>query len=82
MLPHTGGTGSISGLGIKILHVMHGDKKRDREREENLLKKKKSEPGRPIKMIIDKREAMRNEFNRDHFNRMKRTEIYFRGALC
>lgn len=40
MLPHTGGTGSISGLGIKILHVMHGGKKRDREREENLLKKK------------------------------------------
>ena len=33
-------------------------------------------------MVIDKREAMRNEFNRDHFNRMKRTEIYFRGALC
>ena len=56
--------------------------KRETEREENLLKKKKSESGRPVKMIIDKREAMRNEFKRDHFNRMKRTEIYFRGTLC
>ena len=35
-----GGTGSISGLGIKILHAMHGGKKRDREREENLFFKK------------------------------------------
>lgn len=55
--------------------------KRETEREENLLKKKKSESGRPVKMIIDKREAMRNEF-KGSFNRMKRTEIYFRGTLC
>ena len=32
-----GGTGSISGLGIKILHARHSGEKRDREREENLF---------------------------------------------